>query len=89
MATQTLAIELGPYGVRVNAVAPGLVTDSALRADDPTLTTYMRMMLDMTPLGRTGAPADIAELIVFVASERNAPDGTRMPQQRCPRVDAT
>ena len=72
MATLTLAIELGPYGIRVNAVAPGLVTDSAMRADDATLTPYMRMMLDMTPLGRTGAPADIAEVIVFVASERNA-----------------
>jgi len=72
MLTEALAIELGPHGIRVNAVAPGLVTDTALSASDPSLTPYMRMMLDMTPLGRTGAPADIAEVIVFVASERNA-----------------
>jgi NAD(P)-dependent dehydrogenase (short-subunit alcohol dehydrogenase family) len=72
IATQTLAIELGPHGIRVNAVAPGLVTDTPMRASDPSLTPYMRTMLDMTPLGRTGAPADIAEVIVFVASERNA-----------------
>ena len=72
MLTEALAIELGPHGIRVNAVSPGLVTDSALRADDPSLTPYMRLMLDMTPLGRTGAPADIAEVVVFVASERNA-----------------
>jgi NAD(P)-dependent dehydrogenase (short-subunit alcohol dehydrogenase family) len=72
MLTEALAIELGPHGIRVNAVAPGLVTDIALSAADPSLTPYMRMMLDMTPLGRTGAPADIAEVIVFVASERNA-----------------
>jgi NAD(P)-dependent dehydrogenase (short-subunit alcohol dehydrogenase family) len=72
MLTEALAIELGPHGVRVNAVAPGLVTDTALVATDPSLTPYMRMMLDMTPLGRTGAPADIAEVIVFVASECNA-----------------
>jgi len=72
MLTQALAIELGPHGIRVNAVAPGLVTDAALRADDPGLSTYMRMMLDMTPLGRTGAPPDIAEVIAFVASQRNA-----------------
>jgi NAD(P)-dependent dehydrogenase (short-subunit alcohol dehydrogenase family) len=72
MLTEALAIELGPYGIRVNAVAPGLVTDAALRADDANLTPYMRLMLDMTPLGRTGAPADIAEVIAFVASERNA-----------------
>ena len=63
MLTQALAIELGPHGIRVNAVSPGLVTDRRVRADDPGLTPYMRMMLDMTPLGRTGAPADIAEVV--------------------------
>jgi NAD(P)-dependent dehydrogenase (short-subunit alcohol dehydrogenase family) len=72
MLTQALAIELGPHGIRVNAVSPGLVTDVALTAEDPNLTPYMRMMLDMTPLCRTGAPEDIAEVVVFVASERNA-----------------
>jgi len=72
MLTQALAIELGPHGIRVNAVSPGLVTDAALRSDDPSLTPYMKLMLDMTPLGRTGAPSDIAEVVVFVASERNA-----------------
>src|SRR5438067_777532 len=56
MLTQALAIELGPHGIRVNAVAPGLVTDVALTATDPGLTAYIRMMLDMTPLRRTGAP---------------------------------
>jgi NAD(P)-dependent dehydrogenase (short-subunit alcohol dehydrogenase family) len=72
MLTQALAIELGPHGIRVNAVAPGLVTDVALTDADASLTPYMRMMLEMTPLGRTGAPADIAEVVVFVASERNS-----------------
>jgi NAD(P)-dependent dehydrogenase (short-subunit alcohol dehydrogenase family) len=72
MLTEALAIELGPHGIRVNAVAPGLVTDSALTSTNANLTAYMRMMLEMTPLGRTGAPADIAEVVVFVASNRNA-----------------
>ncbi len=72
MLTQALAIELGPHGIRVNAVAPGLVTDTPLTRADTALTPYMRMMLDMTPLGRTGAPADIAEVVAFVASDRNA-----------------
>jgi NAD(P)-dependent dehydrogenase (short-subunit alcohol dehydrogenase family) len=72
MLTEALAIELGPYGIRVNAVSPGLVTDAPLRTADPSLTPYMQMMLDMTPLGRTGAPTDIAEVVAFVASERNA-----------------
>jgi NAD(P)-dependent dehydrogenase (short-subunit alcohol dehydrogenase family) len=48
------------------------VTDAPLRDGDASLTPYMQMMLDMTPLRRTGDPADIAEVIVFVASERNA-----------------
>jgi NAD(P)-dependent dehydrogenase (short-subunit alcohol dehydrogenase family) len=72
MLTRALAIELGPHGIRVNAVSPGLVTDAALTAGDPNLTDYMRMMLAMTPLGRTGRPSDIAEVVAFVASERNA-----------------
>ena len=72
MLTEALAIELGPHGIRVNAVSPGLVTDAPLRTADPTLTPYMQMMLDMTPLGRTGAPEDIAEVVVFVASDCNA-----------------
>jgi len=72
MLTQALAIELGPHGIRVNAVSPGLVTDTPLSLSDPRLTDYVRMMLHMTPLGRTGEPADIAEVVAFVASERNA-----------------
>ena len=43
-----------------------------LRTADASLTQYMQMMLDMTPLGRTGAPADIAEVVAFVASPRNS-----------------
>jgi NAD(P)-dependent dehydrogenase (short-subunit alcohol dehydrogenase family) len=72
MLTEALAIELGPHGIRVNAVSPGLVTDAALHGRDESLTPYTRMMVEMTPLGRTGEPADIAEVVVFVASERNS-----------------
>ena len=72
MLTQALAIELGPYAIRVNAVSPGLVTDAPLRTGDPGITPYMQMMLEMTPLRRTGEPADIAEVVAFVASDRAA-----------------
>lgn len=72
MLTEALAIELGPYGIRVNAVSPGLVTDGPLRSGDASLTPYMQLMLDMTPMRRTGEPSDIAEVVVFVASDRNA-----------------
>jgi NAD(P)-dependent dehydrogenase (short-subunit alcohol dehydrogenase family) len=72
MLTQALAIELGPLAIRVNAVAPGLVTDAPLRDGDANITPYMQMMLDMTPLRRTGGPEDIAEVVAFVASDRAA-----------------
>ena len=72
MLTQTLAIELGPYAIRVNAVSPGLVTDAPLHTGDAGITPYMQMMLDMTPLRRTGEPSDIAEVVAFVASDRAA-----------------
>jgi NAD(P)-dependent dehydrogenase (short-subunit alcohol dehydrogenase family) len=72
MLTQALAIELGPLGIRVNAVSPGLVTDTSLRSGDAGMTPYIQMMLDMTPLRRTGAPEDIAEVVAFLASDRAA-----------------
>jgi NAD(P)-dependent dehydrogenase (short-subunit alcohol dehydrogenase family) len=71
MLTAALAIELGPYGIRVNAVAPGLVTDTPRTLLDFGNSPYITMMLQMTPLGRTGGPSDIAEVVVFLASARN------------------
>lgn len=72
MLTEVLATELGPHGIRVNAVAPGLVMDQVVRAGDPVAHPYVRDMLAATPLGRTGAPADIVEAVLFLASERSA-----------------
>jgi NAD(P)-dependent dehydrogenase (short-subunit alcohol dehydrogenase family) len=69
MLTQVLAIELGPHGIRVNAISPGLVTEAPLQrgqANHP----YSNMMIEMTPLGRTGTPADVAEAVLALASER-------------------
>jgi NAD(P)-dependent dehydrogenase (short-subunit alcohol dehydrogenase family) len=70
MMTEVMAIELGPHGIRVNAVAPGLVMDEVIVAEQPNLHPYLNMMLKMTPMGRTGAPQDIAETVVFAACER-------------------
>jgi NAD(P)-dependent dehydrogenase (short-subunit alcohol dehydrogenase family) len=72
MMTEVMAIELGPYGIRVNAVAPGLVMDEVITAEQPNIHPYLNMMLKMTPMGRTGAPEDIAETVAFVACERAA-----------------
>jgi NAD(P)-dependent dehydrogenase (short-subunit alcohol dehydrogenase family) len=67
--TRSLATELGPLGVRINAVAPGLtmaeVSSQTLLADPEA-----RGALEaMTPLGRIGQPADIAKAILYLASD--------------------
>jgi NAD(P)-dependent dehydrogenase (short-subunit alcohol dehydrogenase family) len=72
MLTQVLAIELGPHGIRVNAVAPGLVLDEVHTSESADLHPYVNLMLRGTPLGRTGDPTDVAEAVAFLASERSA-----------------
>jgi 3-oxoacyl-[acyl-carrier protein] reductase len=66
--TRIMAQELGPKNIRVNAVAPG-PTETDLLPDDPYLRDYI---LSRTPLGRIGAPADIARMVVFLASDSGA-----------------
>jgi NAD(P)-dependent dehydrogenase (short-subunit alcohol dehydrogenase family) len=65
--TRALAVEEAPRGVRVNAVAPGNVEtpmNAHLMADP----AYLKAMLDATPLGRNGAPADVVPLALLLAS---------------------
>jgi NAD(P)-dependent dehydrogenase (short-subunit alcohol dehydrogenase family) len=66
--TRILANELGQFGIRVNAVAPGLTrTDGAAGAfADP---QALKDLVAATPLGRPGRPEDIAKPVVFMASE--------------------
>jgi NAD(P)-dependent dehydrogenase (short-subunit alcohol dehydrogenase family) len=74
LLTEVFAIELGPHGIRVNAVAPGLVLDEVVGADDPGLDTlhpYLAMTIRSTPLRRTGRPIEIGEAVAFLASERS------------------
>jgi NAD(P)-dependent dehydrogenase (short-subunit alcohol dehydrogenase family) len=69
MLTQVLAIELGPRGIRVNAVAPGLILDEVLAHPIPEGTNdYVASILTGIPMRRTGRPEDIANMVVFLAS---------------------
>ena len=65
--TLALAKELGPSGIRVNCVCPGVIeTDMISELTD----TDRLELAARTPLGRIGSPGDAAELIAFLASDR-------------------
>ncbi len=67
MLTQTLAVDLGADGVRVNAVAPGVIDTpmtAATRADPARLAGFLRR----TPAGRVGQPEEVAAAVLFLAS---------------------
>ena len=65
--TLSLARELGPKGVRVNAVAPGITYTDMMRAVPKEV---IEPMIAQVPLRRMGQPEDIANAFVFLASER-------------------
>jgi 3-oxoacyl-[acyl-carrier protein] reductase len=67
LLTKSLAIELGPHGIRVNAVCPGyIVTPLAESIDDPEFMEAYRLRL---PLRRLGKPEDVAGTFAFLASD--------------------
>ncbi|BAD57265.1 SDR family NAD(P)-dependent oxidoreductase [Nocardia farcinica] len=69
MLVQVAALELAPRGVRVNAISPGLV-DTPLVAGVALVPGLREEYLENTPLGRSGAPEEVAELAVFLASAK-------------------
>lgn len=64
--TRTMALELGPYGITVNAVAPGLIHSQGIETAVP---ERVRAYQTMAPLGRMGSRDDVAEAVAFLASE--------------------
>ena len=64
--TKGLAKELGPFGVRVNAVSPGVI-DTPYHEQFST-PEMMKTYVGMIPLGRVGAPAEVGNVICFLAS---------------------
>ncbi len=67
--TMSLARELGPRAITVNAVAPGLfITDLTRDIGDTNIERVERL----TPLGRTGDPTEVAHLVTFLASSKAA-----------------
>jgi len=68
---RALAKELGPNGIRVNAVAPGLIETRFAAALFQDRAAYERI-IGQTPLGRHGQPEDVCGAVVFLASEAAA-----------------
>lgn len=64
--TKALAKELGPSGITVNCVAPGVIDTDMNRVYSSAVLESLR---EETPLGRLGTPEDVAETILFLASE--------------------
>jgi len=65
--TKVAALELGPRGIRVNAVHPGPIDTPITAGADP---VFLRATVRQTLLGRDGQPEEVADLVVFLLSPR-------------------
>ncbi|MBR5617387.1 MAG: SDR family oxidoreductase [Oscillospiraceae bacterium] len=62
--TKALAQELGPAGIRVNCVAPGVIVTDMCKNVDPEI---LNQMGEDTPVGRNGTPEDVAKAMIYLA----------------------
>ena len=70
--TRSLAQELGPRKIRVNAINPGIVETEGVHAAGIQDSDFQRQYVAQAPLGRIGQPQDIAPAVVFLASADSA-----------------
>lgn len=66
--TRQLASEIGPEGIRVNAIAPGVI-ETPMTKNHLTKPYYVKAIVEPTPLRRAGRPEEIAAAAAFLASE--------------------
>ena len=91
--TRTMAIDLAPFGIRVNVVGPGAIHTPTY---DPQGEEGKRRRGETVPLGRVGYPADIAGAVMFLCSDDASyvtgqtiyVDGGLLAQLRSPQVDS-
>jgi NAD(P)-dependent dehydrogenase (short-subunit alcohol dehydrogenase family) len=73
LLTQAMAAALGPAGIRVNMVAPGLIETAATTLDVPLFNSDAGSVIaGITPLAHVGTPDDIADAVVYLSSDRAA-----------------
>jgi 3-oxoacyl-[acyl-carrier protein] reductase len=70
--TTSLAKELGPRKIRVNAINPGLIETEGLHTSGLAESDFRKQIETQTPLGRIGQPQDIAPAAVYLASQESA-----------------
>jgi NAD(P)-dependent dehydrogenase (short-subunit alcohol dehydrogenase family) len=68
-AARRAAVRWGPKGGRCNSIAPGLI-NTPMNAQEFEQQPIMKVMLDNTPLGRFGEPAEIANVVTFLLSDQ-------------------
>ena len=91
--TRTMALDLGPFGIRLNVVGPGAIHTEEY---EPAGEEAKRRRGQTVPLGRVGYPEDIAGAVAFLASDDASyitgqtlyVDGGMLAQLRSPQVDA-
>ena len=66
---KSAAVELGKHGIRVNALAPGLIRTALLDNPDPLKAARIKAMENATPIPRLGTPADFEGIAVYLASD--------------------
>ncbi|MFF3616643.1 SDR family NAD(P)-dependent oxidoreductase [Streptomyces sp. NPDC002580] len=70
--TKTLATEVGPHGIRVNAVAPGWIRTPMTDRHGEKQAHTEAFMARLSPLGRVGEPEDVAHAVLHLASDASA-----------------
>jgi NAD(P)-dependent dehydrogenase (short-subunit alcohol dehydrogenase family) len=70
--TRSLALDVAPHNVRVNAVSPGFIATDLLEEFFDTIPGARDSALGVHPLGRIGTPENVAEVVCFLASEAAA-----------------
>jgi len=71
MLTRALALELGPHGIRVNTVAPGMFR-TELSKPNWSSPEFMKHMESVTPLGRIGEPEEMTGAVLYLASSASS-----------------
>lgn len=67
--TRTWALELGPFGITANSVAPGPIATDMFYKDNPPEAPATKALLSAIPIGRIGTPQDVAGAVNFLLSD--------------------